>query len=36
MAGARLAGPVVSASWGMSFTVATVDASDMDFGRKVN
>lgn len=26
--------PVVSASFGTSFTVAMVDASDMDFGRK--
>ena len=25
--------PVVSASLGMSFTVATVDASDLDFGK---
>lgn len=32
--GAESASPAVSTSVGMSFTVATTDAFDMDFGRK--
>jgi len=32
--GAGFVSPAVSASLGVSFTVATVDASDIDFGRK--
>ena len=34
MVGTGFVSPVASASLGMSFAVATMDASDMDFGRK--